>query len=102
LEYGEGVDKQKSLGRAISINNTVGANLPNIMLLKFNNKGEFINQRIIKSVEPRVINQGYYINGKVLFKGERGKNNYSDSKFLSDYFLEIDEKLNIISTNGSD
>lgn len=99
LKYGEGADKQTSFGRAIETTNSVGVNLPNIMLLKYNNKGEFINQRIIKSVEPRIIKNGNFANGKILFEGERGKNNYA-GEFISKYFLEIDEKLTIISTNG--
>jgi outer membrane protein assembly factor BamD (BamD/ComL family) len=110
LKYGEGADKQTSFGRALEINNSVGVNLPNIMLLKYNNKGELINQRIIKSVEPRIIKNGNFENGKILFEGERGKNYYDgewgqnnyDGEFISKYFLEIDEKLNVISTNGSD
>lgn len=110
LKYGEGADKQTSFGRALEINNSVGVNLPNIMLLKYNNKGELINQRIFKSVEPRIIKSGYFENGKILFIGEKGKsyydgewgqNNY-DGEFISKYFLEIDEKLTVISTNGSD
>lgn len=102
IEYGEGGGKQMSLGRAVTSNSAVGLNLPNTMLLKYNNKGDLVDQKIFKSVEPRVINQGTYRNGKVLFKGERGKNNYSDENYMSSYFLEIDEKLNVVSTDGAD
>jgi hypothetical protein len=41
LKYGEGADKQTSFGRALEINNSVGVNLPNIMLLKYNGSSFF-------------------------------------------------------------
>jgi outer membrane protein assembly factor BamD (BamD/ComL family) len=102
LEYGVGGDKQKSIGRAISTNSAVGLNLPNTMLLKYNNKGEITGQKIFKTVEPRVISVGTYKNGRVLLKGERGKQDYSDKNFISSFFLEMDENLNVISTDGLD
>jgi outer membrane protein assembly factor BamD (BamD/ComL family) len=102
LEYENGSNRQKSLGRAVALDNSVGFILPNLMLLKYNNNGELVSQKTFKSVEPRVITQGTYSNGTILFKGERGKNNYFDENYISSFFLEIDEKLNVISTDGMD
>lgn len=101
IEYQDGSERKKSLGRAINMQNTVNYVLPNTILLKYNNNGELVKQKVLKSVEPRFIERSEIKNKSIFFLGVRGMNNY-DEDYLNTFFIEIDAELNVISTNGTE
>ena len=85
-----------SLGKSIE-NSCVNCFLPNSMFLMFSNQGELVNHKIIRSEEPRLISKCSLMNGNIYCEGQRGNDGY---KYLDSYFLELDSKFNVISSNG--